>query len=268
MTERNDPDDIAPGEQARRLLRAAETGTLATLMPDGGGAESGPSAGWPYASLVLLAAAPDGAPLLLLSDLAQHTRNARADGRVSLSVAAMADGAAAADPLTRSRASLLGRLAPAVPADDGAGAAAGGLRARFLARHPSASDYAGFGDFNLWRLQVDRVHLVAGFGRIAWAPGAAYAFGGDTAALAAAEPDILAHMNADHREAVALYATRLCGQAAGDWQICGCDPEGIDLRSSDGRRCRLDFDRPIADAGAARRALVDLVGRARAIPGA
>lgn len=264
MTERRDHDEIPPGVQARRLLREAMTGTLASLMAAAAGAESGPWAGWPHASLVLLAAAPDGAPLLLLSDLAQHTRNARNDGRVALLVSAMPAAAAIADPLSGARASLLGRLAPVA----GQLSAGDALLARFLARHPAARDYAAFGDFNLWRLQVERVHLVAGFGRIAWAPGETYRFGGETAAIAAAECGILDHMNADHADAVSLYATRLCGQAPGDWRLCGCDPEGIDMAAGDGRSCRLAFDRPVVDAGVARAALVDLVGRARAVSGA
>lgn len=250
--------DSTPAAQVRGLLRRSATGVLATLLQPRGEGESA-LAGWPYASLVLLAAAMDGAPLLLLSDLAQHTANARADGRVSLSIAgATAPETALSDPLAAPRASLLGRLAPAAdPA----------LAARFLARHPAARDYAGFADFRFWRMEVERVHLVAGFGRIAWADGVEFRHGGETAALAEAEAGILAHMNADHADAVALYATRLCGQAPGDWRMTGCDPEGIDLQAGDGRRARLDFDAPVSDAAGAHAALVALARRARQTSG-
>ncbi|MFC3228033.1 HugZ family protein [Marinibaculum pumilum] len=261
--------ETPPGTLSRRLLRQAATGTLATLMKAGRSGESGDLAGWPHASMVLVAAAPDGTPVLLLSDLAQHSANASADDRVALAVAGSmtpAGGAArtAADPLAGPRASLLGRLAPPPAADDAA------LRARFLARHPQAAGYAAFADFRLWTLQVEAAHLVAGFGRIAWATGGQYRFAGPTAALAAAEAGIVDHMNADHADAIALYATILCGAPPADWRMTGCDPEGIDMRAGDGTGpvLRLDFDAPIADAAAARAALVALVQRARAAGGA
>lgn len=255
MTDSGGISEQQPAAQVRALLRRSTTGVLATLLRPRGDGESAPLAGWPYASLVLVAAAMDGAPLLLLSDLAQHTANAGADSRVSLSVTgATAAEAALADPLAAPRASLLGRLAPERdPA----------LAARFLARHPAARDYAGFADFRFWRMAVERVHLVAGFGRIAWAPGAAYRYDGAVAALAEAEAGIVAHMNEDHADAVALYATRLCGQAPGEWRMAACDPEGVDLQAGDGRRARLDFAAPIASAAEARAALVALVKRAR-----
>jgi len=249
----------APAARARALLRRAVTAVLATRLQPREAAESDPMAGWPYASLVLTAAAMDGSPLLLLSELAQHTIDARADSRVALAVTEMsmtgpADGV---DPLTLPRATLLGRLQPDPLAAD-----------RFLARHPQSRDYAGFGDFAFWRLEVERVHLVAGFGRIAWAQGRDYPLDMPVGTLAAAEAGIVGHMNADHADAIDLYATRLCGRAPGAWRMIACDPEGIDMLSGAGDRARLDFDAPVADAAGARTALVALVRRAREGAGA
>lgn len=241
------------GARARAVLRRAVTAVLATRLQPRDGHESAALAGWPYASLVLTAAAMDGTPLLLLSELAQHTMDVRADDRVALAVTGPADDAAGGDPLADARASLLGRL---LPDPDGAD--------RFLARHPRSREYAGFADFGFWRLSVEHVHLVAGFGRIAWLDGAAYRLDQPVAGLAAAEAGIVSHMNADHADAIALYATRLCGRPPGEWRMTACDPEGIDLSCADGGRARLDFDRPVADAAAARDALVGLVRRARA----
>ena len=134
-----------PARLARRLLRAAESASLATIERDAGG---------PYASLVLVAADEDGSPILLLSDLAEHSRNLAADDRASL----MVDGTAGfEDRLTGPRLTVLGR---AIASD------APRHRARFLARHPSAAQYADFGDFHFYRVAVERAHLVAGFGRI------------------------------------------------------------------------------------------------------
>src|SRR5215470_16228516 len=144
-----------PDRFARGLLRRADRAALATRL--------GPE-GWPYASLVLLAVDHDGAPLLLLSDLAEHSRALAADPRLSLLIDATAG---LDDPLTGPRLTLLGTAARTTLKQPGR---------RFLARHPAAELYAGFADFHLYRVAVSRAHLVAGFGRIHWLEGAAVGF--------------------------------------------------------------------------------------------
>jgi len=233
----------------RELVRGRDRAALATALP-------GPAdqAGWPYASLVLVAVDHDLAPILLLSDLADHSKAIAADDRVSL----LFDGTAGLDqPLTGPRVSLLGR---AQQTDDSR------LKQRFLAHHPDADLYAGFADFKFYRVALERAHLVAGFGRIRWLSGAelvdtrlAPAF----AAFAAAEDGILAHMNADHSDAVQLYATRLLGHPAGDWKMTGIDAEGLDLRCG-GKVARLAFETRLAAPAQARNALVSLTAKARA----
>jgi putative heme iron utilization protein len=137
--------DETPAAAVRRLMRQIDRATLATSH-----------AGWPFASLVLAALDDAGEPLLLLSDLAEHAKNIKAEARVSL----LYDGTAGLDdPLTGPRVTVLGRAIETADA---------GSLDRFLARHPSAKLYAGFKDFRLYRVAVDRAHLVAGFGRIHW----------------------------------------------------------------------------------------------------
>ena len=237
-----------PGAAVRRLLRGVDRAALATRLPEGAQTPEPGSGGWPYASLVLLAVDQTAAPLLLLSDFAEHTKNIRADPRVALLV----DGTAGlADPLTGARASVLGR---AVPCDDAA------ALARYMARHPSAAGYAGFKDFHLFRVSVTAAHLVAGFGRIHWAPAADIR---DPAApaLVAAETEIIAHMNGDHADALDLMA-RAAGLEGRGWRMTGIDPEGIDLRRA-GTVARIDFATRVEDAGAARAELVRLTHAAR-----
>jgi heme iron utilization protein len=243
-----------PGTTVRHLLRTAQQGALGTL--DGTGA--------PYVSLVMLAVDHDASPLLLLSDLADHTRNFKRDPRVSLLV----DGTEGmASPLAGARATVMGRIEPAPGPHQ---------QSRYLSRHEDARDYAAFADFNLYRIRIERAHLVAGFGRIHWVEAAAVTWRDAPALplaaaeaadlpLAAAEADVVAHMNLDHQDAVALYATRLLGQPAGDWRLTGIDPEGADLQAGR-RRCRLWFDKPVRDAEGARVELVRLVKRARQPP--
>jgi putative heme iron utilization protein len=129
----------------------------ALLMRRPGGAALGTSLdGAPYVSFVLAAPDLDGSPLLLLSDLAQHTRNIAGDPRVSL----LFDETAGLDQrLTGARLTLLGT---AVRCDDAP------TQAHYVEAHPSATQYAGFGDFHLYRVQIERGHFIAGFGRIEW----------------------------------------------------------------------------------------------------
>jgi len=227
----------------RHLIRGSSGAGLATGLAG--------SDGWPYASLVLTAFAHDGSPLLLLSDLAEHSKALAADDRLSL----LFDGTAGYEnPLTGPRVTVLGRATPTTEAAH---------RSRFLARHPSAAVYADFADFRFYAVAVEKAHLVAGFGRIRWLPRRAVC--GESSPhspLAAAEEEIVAHMNHDHREAVGLYAEVLLGLPGGDWRMTGIDAEGCDLRL-DGRLARLPFDAPVRTPEEARSELVRLVRAAR-----
>ena len=237
---------MPPAPQVRRLIRSLDRASLATRLVE---------TGEPYASLILMASDHAGQPLLLLSDLADHTKNLKKDPRASLLI----DGTGGLDnPLTGARASLQGAIAP-VP-----NAARATLMARFIARHPSANLYAGFTDFTLYRMVPARAHLVAGFGQIHWidALDGLIFDNSEAAALEGAEADIVTHMNDDHSDAIALYANRLLGRAGAGWRMTGVDPEGCDLRRG-GESARLSFDRPVFDADEARAALVDLVEKAR-----
>jgi heme iron utilization protein len=228
-----------PAGFARRLVRSRDRGALATSLR-----------GAPYASLVLVAADLDASPLLLLSDLAQHSRNIAFDPRVSLLLDATEGHP---DPLAGPRLSLLGRaeaIADRRPL------------ARFLARHPASAAYAGFGDFRLYRVAVERGHLVAGFGRIEWIDGQDLHLAGDFDALAAAEPEILRQVDAGHPGTADFFAQTLLGLAGGGWRMTGIDPEGVDLRRH-GETARLDFADPVATPRAARAGLGRLADEAR-----
>lgn len=239
-------DLLTRAMKARHLIRGRDHAALATSL-----------GGWPYVSLVAVACDIDASPLLLLSDLATHTSNLLAEPSVSLLFEATSGYA---DPLAGPRLTLLGR---AQRVDDACSAS------RFAARHPASAVYAGFADFHLYRVDIERGHLVAGFGRIAWIEGEHLRFAGDASALAAAEPEIVAHMNADHADAVQLYAKRLLGRAGEGWRITGIDPEGLDLRrdsEAGGETARLDFPEPVLTPVAARRFLVLLAEQARRRP--
>lgn len=236
------------GDTARAVMRATDRAVLTTAQRD--------AAGWPYPSLVLVALDHDAAPLLLISTLADHTLNIAADPRVGL----LFDGTAGLEqPLAGARVSVLGHaLRSEEPRH----------RQRFLARHPSAEFYAGFKDFAVYRVAVERAHLVAGFGRVRWLEGADLLLPSVPQALADQEGAVVRHMNDDHAGALHLYATALLGfpQRDGDgprWVMTGVDPEGCDLRCG-AEVARLPFGCRVAGPEEVRAELVRLVRQARA----
>jgi putative heme iron utilization protein len=227
---------------AKKLLREGRSGALASLMPGSGD---------PYCSLVNVATDTAGAPLMLLSTLALHTKNILADGRVSLMLDERKDG----DPLEGARVMLMGSC---TKSDDPA------ARAAYLRRHPEAEMFAGFGDFAVYRIDIARAHLVAGFGRIVdLKPGDVLTDLTDAQALIDAEAEAIAHMNADHAEACRLYATKLLGAPDGDWICAGIDPEGIELQNGQ-TALRLFFAQRVIGPGALRAVLKQLADEARA----
>lgn len=237
-----DTPDFDPKVAAKKLMREARSGALATLTVGSGD---------PYCSLVNVASAADGAPLLLISRLAVHTRNILADPRVSL----MLDERKPGDPLQGARVMLAGTAAKTDSAD---------VRRRYLARQPEAEMFAGFGDFAFYEVKLKGAHLVAGFGRIVDLKPADLLTdltGAET--LIAAEPEVIEHMNQDHAETCRLYATKLLGAPDGNWRCVGCDPDGLDLQW-ERTGLRLPFPQRVSQPGVLRAVLKQLADAARA----
>jgi putative heme iron utilization protein len=234
-------------ERARTLVSQMTTGTLCTLAQD--------PEGYPYGSFVTVAF-DAGDPVLLMSRLAEHTKNLIKDPRASLLVA---EGGSD-DPLANGRCTLIGACRQVDPADDGP-------RTVFLETHPNSAYYADFRDFGFWKLRVESIRYIGGYGRMSWV---------DEADWRAAEPDpigpaaagIIAHMNEDHAEAMVLYckafsrATDLTAAsmtAVDRWgfEMSAVMPEGP-------RPVRLAFEQAVATPVEVRAALVELLRHARA----
>jgi heme iron utilization protein len=234
----------------RRLLRRGRSGALATAMAD-----EDTRVSYPYASLVTVAWDIDASPIFLFSALSDHTRNLAGDPRAALLIE---EASRRANPQTGPRVTLIGRIGPCAPGADESSA-----KRRFLARHPEAARYAGFGDFRFFRMTVERAHYVGGFARAVWIEKSRFAHPLEVvAAIAEAEESVLAHMNADHADAVGLYARRLLKRQGKGWRLAGLDPDGSD-RTRGAQFARLDFPEPAATAGEARARLVALADRAR-----
>jgi putative heme iron utilization protein len=227
--------DASPAWEARKLLRAARAGTLASSAD-----------GQPFASLVTPACAPDLSLLLLLSSLSEHTRHLRADPRCSILAVGTPDGS---NPQTAPRVTVTG-LAEVV--DDPA------LKSRYLSIHPYAQMYAGFGDFSIWRVRPVGGLFVGGFARATRLRAADLAPDASAvAAIAAAEAGIMAHCNTDHPDALAVIAGR-----PGAWRMVAVDVDGCDL--ADGERVvRIPWSAPVADPDAVRRELIQLARAGR-----
>jgi heme oxygenase (biliverdin-IX-beta and delta-forming) len=230
---------------SRQIVRASRKAALATL--DG-------ETGAPFASLVAVATGFDASPVTLMSTLARHTQNIDRDPRASLLFEHSESAPEGGDILAAGRVTVMGRLERTDDAE---------LRRRFLARHPESAEYAAFADFFLYALRVESAHFVGGFGRITTMPASTFLLAdAEAEKLAGAEPEVVAHMNDEHHEAVGLYATRLLGAPKGAWQFVGFDPEGADLLC-EGTLRRLVFPKPVSTAKELRAMLVRLADDAR-----
>ena len=238
-------------ERCRTLVPGQNRWSLSTLAID--------PAGYPYGSVASYALDPAGNPLFFISRMAEHTQNALGDPRASLLVAEPAPPGS--DPLAFGRVTLLGRLSEV---DDGDRDT---VREAYLAANPSAGYYIDFGDFAFFRLGVESIRYVGGYGRISWVDAASYAsaqadpLSGETAA------GIIEHMNADHADAQVLYCRHLVGLAdTTAATMSSVDRYGFDMiaeRPSGRLAVRLGFPEPCDDESAVWAAMVELVGAAR-----
>ena len=244
-------------ERVRTLVATEVDGTLSTLTSD---AHDLPD-GHPFGSVVTYAVDDRGAPLVLMSTMAEHARNLAADERASLLVTGSGDGAGR---LAAERATLLGTMA-AVPDDEQDAATAA-----YLEVHPDAF-WARFPDFFVARLDVTGIRYVRGFGEMGWADTDAYA-AAEPDPLAPAEADIVAHMNEDHRDALAAIVAHEVpvpdGVTVTDVEQLSCDRYGFEVRLTTDTQAglafaRIGFDEVLQAPDDARAAMVALTRRAR-----
>ncbi len=234
----NKQDRAKFARDSRLLMRRARAAMVSTAMKSGDG--------WPYGSLVSVAFDSDLSPLMLFSTLSDHTRNLAQDSRASL---LFEETSRLKNPQTGPRVSVLGKITKT---------GAERHQRRFLALHPEAALYAGFGDFGFFRMKIERVHFVGGFAKAVWFKAPDIVVDAKAAAaVAKAEKGVLAHMNDDHADAIDHYANALLGRRGRGWRMTGIDPDGFDLRLG-GRTARLEFDQPLENRKAIREELVRL----------
>ena len=201
--------------------------------------------------MVTVAIDQDASPLLLMSTLSDHTRNLEHSDRGAL---LFSEPNRYRNPQRSARATVMGRIRKTKKIDHAA---------RFHTMHPEAIAYSGFGDFDFYRMNIDRVHWVGGFAQARWLRGAFVKVKSVAVeALKAAESSVCQHMNKDHSEAIDLYAQQLLKRRGIGWRMVGIDSDGADLER-DGWFARLNFLDPINGPLEARAILVKLATEAR-----
>ncbi|MCB0950192.1 MAG: DUF2470 domain-containing protein [Mycobacterium sp.] len=233
-------------EEARTIAASTNTATLATLTADGD----------PWASFVTYGLL-GGAPVLCVSNLAEHGRNLAGDPRASIAIVAPGTQP---DPLASGRITLAGHVEE--PDGDERNAA----REAHLSAVAAAKYYIDYSDFSLWVLRVTRVRWVGGYGRMDSTSGRAYAEA-EPDPVTPLSADAIAHLNSDHAEALAAMARTLGGYPDTTAATCtGIDRYGLDLRLTTDRGLaytRIGYPSPIGSIDELRSATVDLTRRAR-----
>ena len=230
--------------EARQFLRSTHSGILSTF--------SAKFEGYPFGSVAPFVLDHDCQPIILISNIAEHTKNIIANPKVSLVVFAGTD-----DLQANARLTLIGDAVKTDKSDTN-------LRARYLRYIPQAVSYFDMHDFAFYRIQIAQARYIAGFGKMSWMEGVSITPAANQ--LAEVESNIIEHMNADHAESMKLYCKHFHGVEPSQVEMLGIDCDGFDVKAinnNDDQVLRFDFEEPISDAVTAREALVAMSKIAR-----
>jgi hypothetical protein len=197
-----------------------------------------------------------GRPIFLISTMAMHTQNLKADPRASL---LLVQPDAAGDPLGASRVTLVGNVLP-VPQAEVADA-----RTLYLKTYANSKYWVDFEDFSFYRMDVVDVYYVGGFGVMGWVSASEYVQS-QPDPLADSMGEIIQHMNADHKDALALLARTFAHMESQEATMTAVDRLGFHLRlkTQDGMRgTRIAFLREVSNPAETRKVLVEMVQQAR-----
>lgn len=235
-------------ERARTLVYMVRVGSLSTL--------SRKQPGFPFGSVMPYGLDEQGRPIFLISTMAMHTQNLKADPRASLLIT---QDDAGNDPLGASRVTLVGNVLP-VPDAEVANA-----RKLYLARHANSKYWVDFEDFSFFRLDVVDIYYVGGFGVMGWVSASEYV-SSQSDPLADSMAEIIQHMNADHKDALVLLARHFAGIESQEATMTSVDRLGfhVRLKTQDGMRgTRIAFLREVSNSAETRSVLVEMVRQAR-----
>lgn len=207
------------------LLHRSAVGTLATHLRE--------PEGYPFPTILPFAPDARHRPVILVSRLAEHTRNLQADARAGFLVADSLED----DVLSGERATLIGRFSAAEPEP--------ALTRRYLRYHPAGERYLALGDFSFQVMEIEKLRFIGGFGAMGWLDGA--------------ELDALEPLSADDETTlIEHFHANPCRPAT--MELLGVDRYGADLRIAGVRR-RVVFDGAKTTIAQVSDALADLTAR-------
>jgi putative heme iron utilization protein len=235
------PPEPTLAERARTLAWIGRIGSLST--------HSRKFAGFPFGSMMPFAADSLGRPIFFISTMAMHTQNLLQDPRASLLVT---QPDVSGDPLGSARLTLVGSAATAAAAEVGE---------LYLSRYENARHWQSYSDFAWYRLEVEGVYFIGGFGVMGWVAAADYATASPDP-LAEAAPGIIRHMNADHADALRRIVAHDSGEAPDEAFLTAVDRLGFHVRLKTGERFhgrRIAFPREVHDSAEARAVFIEMV---------
>ena len=227
--------------EAQQFLFSAQKGILST--------HSAKFEGYPFGSVAPYVVNQQGMPVILISSLAEHTKNIIQNAHVSLVVFNNE-----ADLQANGRLTLLARAEQTDKQN-------GLLRDRYLRYMPQAETYFDAHDFSFYTLYITHARYIAGFGKMGWVEGEDFQI--PTNILFTEETDILRHMNQDHLENLKAYCNYYHHQSPSSVEMIGIDSVGFDIRIDDHQTLRFHFEHPISNAQEARMALVAMAKQCR-----
>jgi len=244
----------------RQLIRSSSRGYLSTEFNPSLFSNSRISLKnkFPYSTFTLVAYDYDSSPILLLSDLSEHTTNIKNNKLISLMVCEeekvyqffpkfKKQFGNYEDPMSRPRITLIGEAKITKDSSH---------KKRFLSRHPAANLYSNFNDMNFYILKIKSAHLIGGFAHVRWFSKSDLICKNFTN-FREMECDVMEHMNSHHKESIDLYSTKILKKNTKDWKIVGIDPDGFDLRKGK-NLTRLFFENQLTDAKKLRGVFINL----------
>ncbi len=244
----DEPPEPTYAEQARTLLHLNSLGSLSTI--------SRKHPGWPFGSMMPYALDEQGSPCFLISTMAMHTQNLSGEPRSSLLVT---EPDAEGDPLGAGRVTLMGQSLKVPSAELEA------VRTCYLGRHENAGYWVDFDDFSFYRMAIEDLYFVGGFGSMGWVTASDY-YRSQVDPLADQASSILEHMNTDHADACQLLGQADTGLEVSEARMTAIDRLGFQLRlttQAGVKSVRVAFEHEVVDSEQTRAALVDMVHKAR-----
>lgn len=227
---------------ARHFLRENSVGVLATHSLDVNG--------YPFGSVTPYFIDHKGLPIILISSLAQHTKNIQANPKVSLTIFSQETE----DVQSGARLTWIGDAEACNKENSGE------LKKIYLRYFPNSKTHTELSDFSFYQINLKRARFIGGFGQIAWVEKDSMLLENP---LNKVEDEIIEHMNQDHVSTMKDYCEGLKRIVVSKIFMTGIDSEGFDVLA-DNKKLRFSFEKPIVTAEDARAALVLLARKARA----